>query len=382
MIFDTPLSPASPTSPPVAGRSPAFLPRHHERLGLHSQSLVDPSLSDPIWPGSREVLKEKCLETLAIQCGHRKLQGRLHLFGIDLAQAPKNSADGGLFIMKKYTSEIKGCALNIEGIYCVNGVKSRVEKLCQVFENGKDLVELFDLNPHDICSLPEPLILYGHYNKFIGLAKEAQRLLVDEVDSSGDHRVGEQPRLNVEVNRVIFKIRDLLRQLPPAHYRTLHFIVAHLHRVMEQVEENKMTVSNLGIIFGPTLLKPRQAEAEVSLSSLVDNPYQALMVELLIRHQHMIFDTPLSPASPTSPPAAGRSPAFLPRHHERLGLHSQSLVDLKEASEAVRYQRGRGRGLPLCANLRLSSLTQQSACRPHSSLGILFQHNDSKVELN
>ncbi|XP_076837880.1 rho GTPase-activating protein 29-like [Brachyhypopomus gauderio] len=183
-----------------------------------------------------------------------------------------------------------GLSSVLMGIYCVNGVKSRVEKLCQVFENGKDLVELFDLNPHDICSvlklylrqLPEPLILYGHYNKFIGLAKEAQRLLVDTVD----HRVGEQPCLNVEVNRVIFKIRDLLRQLPPAHYRTLHFLVAHLHslrpRVMEQVEENKMTASNMGIIFGPTLLKPRQAEAEVSLSSLVDNPYQALMVELLI----------------------------------------------------------------------------------------------------
>ncbi len=62
-----------------------------------------------------------------------------------------------------------------------------------------------------------------------------------------------------------------------------------------------MTASNLGIIFGPTLIKPRQADAEVSLSSLVDYPYQALIVELLIRHYEMVFDTPLSPLSSTSP---------------------------------------------------------------------------------
>lgn len=37
-----------------------------------------------------------------------------------------------------------------QGIYRVNGAKSRVEKLCQAFENGKDLVELSDLSPHDI----------------------------------------------------------------------------------------------------------------------------------------------------------------------------------------------------------------------------------------
>uniref|UniRef100_A0A4W4GD13 Rho GTPase-activating protein 29 n=1 Tax=Electrophorus electricus TaxID=8005 RepID=A0A4W4GD13_ELEEL len=283
---------------------------------------------------------KKCLETLAIQCGHKKLQGRLHLFGIDFAQVAKNSADGVPFIIKKCTSEIESRALNIKGIYRVNGAKSRVEKLCQAFENGKDLVELSDLHPHDISNvlklylrqLPEPLILYRHYNEFIGLAKEAQRLLVDEVDLAQSNPVGEQPRLSIELNRVVFKIRDLLRQLPLTHYRTLHFLIAHLHRVMEQAEENKMTASNLGIIFGPTLIKPRQTEADVSLSSLVDYPYQALMVELLIRHQHMIFDTPQSPVSPLSPTAPNHSPAFLPCHQQRLSLHSQSLVDLKEST--------------------------------------------------
>lgn len=96
-----------------------------------------------------------------------------------------------------------------------------------------------------------------------------------------------------------------------------------------------MTASNLGIIFGPTLIKPRQADAEVSLSSLVDYPYQALIVELLIRHYQMVFDTPLSPLSSTSPTEIDAQPRPDTRlaHREKeqqLSRHSKSLGDIKE----------------------------------------------------
>lgn len=42
---------------------------------------------------------------------------------------------------------------SFKGIYRVNGAKSRVEKLCQAFENGKDLVELSELYAHDISNV-------------------------------------------------------------------------------------------------------------------------------------------------------------------------------------------------------------------------------------
>ncbi|XP_045566869.1 rho GTPase-activating protein 29 [Salmo salar] len=292
---------------------------------------------------------KKCLETLAIQCGHRKLHGRLHLFGVDFTQAVRNNPDGIPFIIRKCTSEIENRALDMKGIYRVNGAKSRVEKLCQVFENGKDLVELSDLYPHDISNvlklylrqLPEPLILFRFYNDFIGLAKESRNIIVDELEAS---RVSPAsmtpPQVSVELNRVLFKIKDLLRQLPPAHYKTLHFLIQHLHRVTEQAEENKMTASNLGIIFGPTLIKPRQTDAEVSLSSLVDYPYQALIVELLIRHYQMIFDAPVSPLPrPQGPPGPSEEsfsledqdpyPCFTTQEKQ---LSRQPLVDIKEQS--------------------------------------------------
>ncbi|KAM8731683.1 rho GTPase-activating protein 29 isoform 2-T3 [Acanthopagrus schlegelii] len=295
---------------------------------------------------------KKCLETLAIQCGHKKLQGRLHLFGIDFTQAAKNSQDGIPFIIRKCTSEIENRALNIKGIYRVNGAKSRVEKLCQAFENGKHLVELSELYPHDISNvlklylrqLPEPLILFRYYNDFIGLAKESQSIIVEELEALRLSPTSVAPaQVSVELNRVLFKIKDLLKQLPPAHYKTLQFLIEHLHRVTEQSEENKMTASNLGIIFGPTLIKPRQADAEVSLSSLVDYPYQALVIELLIRHYEMVFDTPLSPLSGTSPTEIDAQPRPDTRltHQEKeqqLSRHSKSLGDIKEQSSKV-YKR-------------------------------------------
>uniref|UniRef100_I3KQB2 Rho GTPase-activating protein 29 n=1 Tax=Oreochromis niloticus TaxID=8128 RepID=I3KQB2_ORENI len=285
---------------------------------------------------------KKCLETLAIQCGHKKLQGRLQLFGIDFAQAAKNSPDGIPFIIKKCTSEIESRALNIKGIYRVNGAKSRVEKLCQAFENGKDLVELSDLSPHDISNvlklylrqLPEPLIHYRFYNDVIGLAKECQKVIVEEADNKAQNN---QPREktgpSMQLNRVIFKIRDLFRQLPPANYRTLRYLIAHLHRVSEQAEENKMTASNLGIIFGPTLVKPQHTDAEVSLSSLVDYPYQALMVEQLVKHFQTVFDASFLPSSDTS--SAGQaSPRLTPQEKIRqLSRHSTSLIDIKESTK-------------------------------------------------
>ncbi|XP_021561217.1 rho GTPase-activating protein 45 [Neomonachus schauinslandi] len=60
--------------------------------------------------------------------------------------------------------------------------------------------------------------------------------------------------------------------------------------IVEVEQDNKMTPGNLGIVFGPTLLRPRPTEATVSLSSLVDYPHQARVVETLIAHYGLIFE--------------------------------------------------------------------------------------------
>ncbi|XP_071984982.1 rho GTPase-activating protein 29 isoform X1 [Engystomops pustulosus] len=280
---------------------------------------------------------KKCLETLAIQCGHKKLHGRLHLFGVEFTQAAKNTPDGIPFIIKKCTSEIESRALSIKGIYRVNGAKSRVEKLCQAFENGKDLVELSDLFAHDISNvlklylrqLPEPLILFRLYNELIGLAKESQRA-TDEVDSKASSPPLKRQPSGVELNRVVLKIKDLLRSLPLPNYNTLQFLVGHLHRVTEEVEENKMTASNLGIIFGPTLLRPRQTDATISLSSLVDYPYQARIVELMISHYDKIFDVSRQMINPVDK-VEDREPQHV-RKSQSLPVGNENIMLSKRAS--------------------------------------------------
>lgn len=77
--------------------------------------------------------------------------------------------------------------------------------------------------------LPEPLILYRYYNDFIGLSKECQRVIVEEADKPPNTQAGEKGRPSIQLNRVLFKIRDLLRQLPTSNYRTLRYLITHLN---------------------------------------------------------------------------------------------------------------------------------------------------------
>jgi len=57
----------------------------------------------------------------------------------------------------------------------VSGVKSKVEKLCQSFENGAELVDLTDIHPNVIANvlklylrqLPEPLLTFRLYTECV-----------------------------------------------------------------------------------------------------------------------------------------------------------------------------------------------------------------------
>ncbi|NXC10286.1 HMHA1 protein, partial [Orthonyx spaldingii] len=243
---------------------------------------------------------KKCLETLAIQCGHKKLQGKLQLFGQDFTKASQGSPDGIPFVVKKCISEIEKRALKTKGIYRVNGVKTRVEKLCQAFENGKELVELSQASPHDISNvlklylrqLPEPLMPFRLYNELMGLAKES--LQGGEAKGRGGKGGPELVDRGADTDRVVLslvlKLRELLKELPCENMATLQYLLQHLRRIMEVEQDNKMTSGNLGIVFGPTLMRPRPTDATISLSSLVDYPHQARIVEALIIFYPTIFE--------------------------------------------------------------------------------------------
>ena len=138
-------------------------------------------------------------------------------------------------------------------------------------------------------------------------------------------------------------LRDLCLKLPRHHYTTLAFLMQHLKRVSAEADANNMPCSNLGIVFGPTLL--RTCEGSASLSSLVDTVHQTRVIELLILHADDIFalpesllrDTGAPVPAPTSPAAAAaasllsrvpvvRSISFVEKHRKAHHRDSDAII--------------------------------------------------------
>ena len=134
-------------------------------------------------------------------------------------------------------------------------------------------------------------------------------------------------------------LRDLVHKLPRHHYATLAFLMHHLKRVANEQESNNMPASNLGIVFGPTLL--RTSEGSATLSSLVDTVHQTRVIELLIEHAESVFGPPESTAAVVAASAAAaavsahpRSPAAAIAIANKETLEVQSLLAVASSSSS------------------------------------------------
>ncbi|XP_041475807.1 rho GTPase-activating protein 45-like isoform X2 [Lytechinus variegatus] len=214
---------------------------------------------------------KKCLESLAINCGGKRLMGKMNVFGVNLSEHLRATGREVPFIVTKCISEIDKKALQVKGIYRVAGLKVKVEKLCQTFENGADLVDLSESPPHLITStlklylrqLPEPLLTFNLYPDFIAAAKEfpqKEGVVYDDAE-------------------VIARFKQVVNKLPQLHHNTAKVLMYHLKRVSDE-PLNHMSGSNLGIVFGPTLLKLRDANAS-SLDALIDMNHHTRAIELM-----------------------------------------------------------------------------------------------------
>ena len=67
----------------------------------------------------------------------------------------------------------------MQGLYRLSGAKNRMERICQLFEEVADRVDLSEQNPHLVASmlklylrkLPEPLMTFGLYTDFMTITK-------------------------------------------------------------------------------------------------------------------------------------------------------------------------------------------------------------------
>ncbi|XP_070804533.1 protein FAM13A [Pituophis catenifer annectens] len=165
-------------------------------------------------------------------CHHRRL------FGASLQEMQQEglSKCGIPTVVWDIVEYLSWHGLEQEGLFRVNGNLKTVEQLRMKYEGG-DQVDL--ATEADVSSaasllklflreLPDRVIPSALYPKFIQLYQASQKCGLETSD-----------------------LRDLLRQMPKAHYYLLKYLCHFLKRVAEHHSENKMTVSNLATVFGP-----------------------------------------------------------------------------------------------------------------------------------
>nr|XP_017502777.1 beta-chimaerin isoform X3 [Manis javanica] len=169
--------------------------------------------------------------------------------------------------------EIEARGLKSEGLYRVSGFTEHIEDVKMAFDRDGEKADISANIYPDINiitgalklyfrDLPIPVITYDTYSKFIEAAKIT----------------GADERLEA--------VHDVLMMLPPAHYETLRYLMIHLKKVTMNEKDNFMNAENLGIVFGPTLMRSPE---DSTLTTLHDMRYQKLIVQILIENEDVLF---------------------------------------------------------------------------------------------
>ncbi|GAA6071036.1 rho GTPase-activating protein 26 isoform X1, partial [Tachysurus ichikawai] len=76
------------------------------------------------------------------------------------------------------------------------------------------------------------------------------------------------------------EIHSIVHRLPEKNHQMLELLMKHLANVASHHQHNLMTVANLGVVFGPTLLRPQ----EETVAAIMDIKFQNVVVEILIEN--------------------------------------------------------------------------------------------------
>ncbi|KAI8329100.1 hypothetical protein BD560DRAFT_451646 [Blakeslea trispora] len=132
-------------------------------------------------------------------------------------------------------------ALFEEGIYRLSGSSVKVKTLKKRFNDAGDVKLLEDVNEyHDIHAIAGLLKMW--------LRELPENILTEAALPgflSSMHKTDKQDRLR--------EVRRLISLLPSENYTLLRSLCAHLIRVIEHSEKNKMTLRNICIVFSATL---------------------------------------------------------------------------------------------------------------------------------
>ncbi|TRY64518.1 hypothetical protein DNTS_008362 [Danionella cerebrum] len=227
--------------------------------------------------------------------------------------------DVGISFVKNSIKAIEARGINDQGLYRVVGVSSKVQKLlCLMIDEKSSDLDLAATEDWDVKtitsalklylrSLPEPLMTYELYKEFIVPAK-----------------IG-SPESRVQA------IHGLVHKLPESNRLVLSLVTKHLANVAANSKQNLMTVANLGVVFGPTLMRPQ----EETVAAIMDLKFQNIVVEILIEQNEKIFgdapsSTPCFATTPLSAPT--RQSKRMSRQSRPLAVYNPQVLDIQPVS--------------------------------------------------
>ncbi|CDW54547.1 rac GTPase activating protein 1 [Trichuris trichiura] len=152
-------------------------------------------------------------------------------------------------------NEIECRGLDYAGLYRVPGPESKVKNLLYKF--------LYERGRPNVRTISDVAVLTGCLKKFFQQLVEPLIPFTsrDEFMSIAVQDIG----LRAQMKRIHKEIVEL--PLPSQH--TLAFLLIHLQKVSERSETNKMTISNLARVFGPTVVGTF-SQANISLSDMLN----------------------------------------------------------------------------------------------------------------
>ncbi|THH10505.1 hypothetical protein EW145_g1289 [Phellinidium pouzarii] len=169
--------------------------------------------------------------------------------------------------------ELITLALDYEGIYRKSGGSGQSKAITSLFERGdyaafdlcdsdsfNDISSVTSVLKNYFRSLPNPLLTFGMHDAFVGAG------CIKDPQMKGQ------------------ALKDLVKQLPAEHYHTLARLMLHLHKVQSKADVNLMTARNLGVIFGPTLMRSKDPSREFA-----DMAGKSFAIEYLIEHAPSVF---------------------------------------------------------------------------------------------
>ncbi|XP_061550006.1 rho GTPase-activating protein 21 isoform X1 [Phycodurus eques] len=196
-------------------------------------------------------------------------------FGVRLDDCPPAQSNRFVpLIVEVCCNVVEDRGLEYTGIYRVPGNNAAISNMQEELntkgiadidvqeDKWRDLNVISSLLKSFFRKLPEPLFTNEKYADFI-----------------------EANRTENSVER-LKELKKLIQELPDHHYETLKFLCAHLKRVSDNCEKNKMEPRNLAIVFGPTLVRT----SEDNMTNMVNHmPDQCKIVENLIQQYDWFF---------------------------------------------------------------------------------------------